>query len=107
VLSPPELELEPELLLLELELPELDDEELPDLPLACCEEFACVLLALAPPGSATATPAAAITPAAPAVIVIVRSLDWCRSRAAIAASREPGRAALGGGVMVILRAVIR
>ncbi len=54
-----------------------------------------MLLALAPPGSVTATPAAAITPAAPAVIVIVRSLDWCRSRAAIAASREPGRAALG------------
>jgi len=110
VLSPlePEFELEPdELELPELELPELDDEELPDLLLARCTEFACVLAAPVPPGRVTATPAAAITPAAAAAIVIVRSRDWCRSRAAIAAAREPGRAGPGAGVMVILRAVIR
>lgn len=64
-------------------------------------------LAWALPGSVMATPAAAITPAAPAATVIVRSLDWCRSLAAIAACRELGRAALGCGVIVILRAVIR
>ena len=109
-LSPPELELDPELLELpelpELELPELD-EELPDLLLACWAEFACVLAELVPPGRVTATPAAAITPAAPAASVIVRSRDWFRSRAAIAAAGEPGLRGLGACAMVILRVVIR
>ena len=53
----------------------------------CCAVATCVLLEC-PAGSVTATPAVASTPAAPAASVIDRSLDWCRSLAAIASWRD-------------------
>jgi hypothetical protein len=102
VLSPLELfepepaeraDFEPELV--ELELPELADFE----PAAVApEECRVVVAACAEPGSVTPMPAAASTLAAPAARVTVRSLDWCRFLAAIAASR---RSSLAGFVMTI------
>jgi hypothetical protein len=89
-LSPPEVELElpddcfgDEDDCFEDELPEPLDAELAELPEECC-----AVAARDAPGRVTATPAAASTLAAPAAIVTDRSLEWCRSRAAIAACRE-------------------
>jgi hypothetical protein len=84
VLSPPDVE--------ELEPPDdCFDDEPPEPPEpAEAEEdelFAdcCAVAAWDPPGRVTATPVAASTLAAPAAIVTDRNLEWCRSRAAIAA----------------------
>ena len=88
MLRPPELADElPELELAdEPVLPELLWLEELELPAECCA-VACALL-VCPAGSATATPAVASRPAAPAATVIDRSLDWCRSLAAIASWRD-------------------
>jgi hypothetical protein len=82
--------LEPELLeLFELELLELldpDDVEL-ELPVEVELDEWWVVAACAEPGRVKPMPAAASTLAAPAARVTVRSRDWWRSLAAIAASR--------------------
>jgi hypothetical protein len=83
VLSPPEVELELPDDWFEDELPEPADVEPDELPEECC-----AVAAWDVPGRVTATPVAASTLAAPAAIVTDRNLEWCRSRAAIAACRE-------------------
>ena len=83
VLSPPDVE-EPELLddCFDDEPPEPVDAGEDELLAECCAVAAWVA-----PGRVTATPVAASTLAAPAAIVTDRSLEWFRSRAAIAACR--------------------